>query len=238
MSTPTPIPDVTDDQLISKYVEYLNVFSKFPRSRDTINLRNYILSVYNSKKTYYTRSKTLDIHKKSFEIYKNLEIKNNKMMVLKRLYYGYLKFDYISKMQNNLRVQQMFREYSNNSLKQYNTFKTINMIDKASEAIVKNESIIDLLVLIQRDINILMKNNTVDTTRLNKENKVTKKQQILNKINKDSDLLNNISILLNTKLGENPSISKSDIDKKAKDASYILREYYEEEKNLQCVGIC
>ena len=159
-------------------------------------------------------------------------------MVLKRLYYGYLKFDYISKMQNNLRVQQMFREYSNNSLKQYNTFKTINMIDKASEAIVKNESIIDLLVLIQRDINILMKNNTVDTTRLNKENKVTQKQQILNKINKDSDLLNNISILLNTKLGENPSISKSDIDKKAKDASYILREYYEEEKNLQCVGIC
>ena len=112
------------------------------------------------------------------------------------------------------------------------------MIDEASEAIVKNESIIDLLVLIQRDINILMKNNTVDTTRLNKENKVTKKQQILNKINKDSDLLNNISILLNTKLGENPSISKSDIDKKAKDASYILREYYEEEKNLQCVGIC
>jgi len=211
----TPIN--SDDQVISKYVEYLNNVSKFPASKKTEELKNYILSTYGENKTYYTRDKMIDIHNIALSIYINAD----NLKVLKRLYFGYLKYDYLS----SINIDKIgSTNISQRALQEYENFKIKNKINNTDVDIVKNEAIIDLLVFIQRYINELENNIKINNIRL---------QNILqNKINNEMKLVNDSKKILNDKIDQNRSIDKSDIEIKAANSSYIIQEYYEVENYI------
>lgn len=228
MSTPTPVIMMSDEQVISKYVEYLTVAIKFPKSNEVFKLRTYIQSIFNSNPTYYTKNKGNEIHNKSYAIYQMNEI----LLVLKRLYFGYLKYDYLSSVSTNNFEVQTYKSLATNALNEYNSYKLRTKITEDSS--VKNDAKIDLLVFIQREINNYKKRNTTNELRKNKLTKLSDKQKIDNDIKRDTDLLKTIQTLLNNKLIENASVSKIDIENKANSTSYIIQENYDE----KCIGVC
>ena len=235
---------ISDNDLIDKYyIPYLE--SKFKESQDRI--KNQVLNIYKNNPEYYTTSKKQEIHDRS--------VRKIKGKPLRRLYYGYLKFDYVSSLQTNSAIGQNYKNQSQNALNQFNQYKTQNNI--TDDDMEKNEAVLDFLILIQRDINNLKNNNINDKKTLQKINNdllstkrpsgvsstqlLKEKDKITQKINNDSVLLSKIQPILNVKLSENPSISLSVVEQKANDANYAIQEYYQEEEkreNYQCFGIC
>lgn len=236
--------NISDDELIAKYyVPYLE--SPFKETKK--KLENQVLAIYATNPEYYTSLKKRELY--------NRTVRKIKGKVLRRLYYGYLKFDYVSSLQTNSAIGQNYKNQSQNALNQFNQYKTQNNI--TDDDMEKNEAVLDFLILIQRDINNLKKNNITDNNRLTNINKdllatkrpsgvtdaqlLRERDRLIQKINNDSALLNSIQPFFNTKLTENPSISLSVVEQKANDANYAIQEYYQEEEkreNYQCFGIC